>query len=37
MFVSRDEDGTLHKVPVPLHYAYIFAAAAVIGLFTITG
>lgn len=37
IFVSRDEDGTLNKVPVPLHYAYIFVAAAAIGLFTITG
>lgn len=37
MFVSRDTDGTLNKVPIPLHYAYMFAAAAVIGLFTITG
>jgi murein DD-endopeptidase MepM/ murein hydrolase activator NlpD len=37
MFVSRDADGSLNKVPVPLHYAYIFVAAAVIGMFTITG
>jgi murein DD-endopeptidase MepM/ murein hydrolase activator NlpD len=37
MFVSRDEDGNLNKVPVPLHYAYLFVAAAVIGMFTITG
>jgi murein DD-endopeptidase MepM/ murein hydrolase activator NlpD len=37
MFVSRDEDGNLNKVPVPLHYAYIFVAAATIGMFTITG
>ena len=37
LFVSRDADGTLNKVPVPLHYAYIFVAAAAIGLFTITG
>ena len=37
MFVSRDEDGNLNKVPVPLHYAYIFVAAAAIGMFTITG
>ncbi len=37
LFVSRDEDGSLNKVPVPLHYAYIFVAAAVIGMFTITG
>ena len=37
MFVSRDEEGNLNKVPVPMHYAYIFVAAAVIGMFTITG
>jgi murein DD-endopeptidase MepM/ murein hydrolase activator NlpD len=37
LFVSRDEDGTLHKVPVPLRYAYVFVAAAAIGMFTITG
>jgi murein DD-endopeptidase MepM/ murein hydrolase activator NlpD len=37
MFVSRDEDGTLNKVPVPLHYAYVFVAVAAIGMFTITG
>ena len=37
MFVTRDEEGNLDKVPVPLHYAYLFVAAAVIGLFTITG
>ncbi len=37
MFVSRDENGSLSKVPVPLHYAYIFVAAAAIGMFTITG
>ena len=37
LFVSRDPDGTLNKVPVPLHYAYIFVAAAAIGMFTITG
>jgi len=37
MFVSRDEEGDLHKVPVPLHYAYIFVAVAAIGMFTITG
>ncbi len=37
MFVSRDEDGNLNKVPVPLQYAYMFVAAAAIGMFTITG
>lgn len=37
MFVSRDEEGNLNKIPVPLHYVYAFVAAAVIGIFTITG
>jgi murein DD-endopeptidase MepM/ murein hydrolase activator NlpD len=37
VFVSRDEDGTLRKVPVPMRYAYLFVAAAVIGMFTISG
>lgn len=37
MLVSRDTDGSLNKVPIPLHYAYIVAAAAVIGVFTVTG
>lgn len=36
-FVAREEDGHTREVPVPLHYAYIFLAAAVVGLFTITG
>jgi murein DD-endopeptidase MepM/ murein hydrolase activator NlpD len=37
VLVSRDEEGSLRKVPVPLHYAYVFVAAAVIGAFTIAG
>ena len=37
VFVSRDEDGTLRKIPVPMRYAYVFVAAAAIGMFTITG
>src|SRR5579862_7026665 len=37
MLVSRDDDGNLKKVPLPLHYAYLFVAAAAIGMFTITG
>ena len=37
MLVSRDTDGTLNKTSIPLHYAYTLAAAAVVGLFTITG
>jgi murein DD-endopeptidase MepM/ murein hydrolase activator NlpD len=37
VLVSRDEGGSLHKVPVPLHYAYAFVAAAIIGTFTMAG
>ena len=37
IFVARQDDGELRKIPIPLHYAYVFAAAAVLGLFTITG
>ena len=37
LLVSREEDGTLKKVPIPLRYGYLFAAAAVVGLFTVTG
>jgi murein DD-endopeptidase MepM/ murein hydrolase activator NlpD len=37
VLVSRDELGGLRKLPVPLHYAYAFVAAAIIGTFTIAG
>ena len=37
VLVSRDEGGGLRKLPIPLHYAYVFVAVAVIGAFTITG
>ena len=37
VLVSRDEGGGLRKIPVPLHYAYVFIAAAVIGTFTVAG
>ncbi|MEO6829960.1 MAG: M23 family metallopeptidase [Acidobacteriaceae bacterium] len=37
VYVSRDEDGQLRKIPIPMRYAYAFVAAAVVGLFTITG
>ena len=37
LFVARDEDGRVRKIPLPLHYAYAFVAAAVIGAFTIVG
>ena len=37
IFVAREQDGRVRKVPIPLRYAYIFVAAAVVGAFTITG
>jgi murein DD-endopeptidase MepM/ murein hydrolase activator NlpD len=37
LFVSRDEDGRIRKIPLPLRYAYGFVAAAVVGSFTIVG
>jgi len=37
LFVARDEEGRVHKIPLPLHYAYGFVAAALVGAFTIVG
>jgi len=37
LFVARDEDGRIRKIPIPLHYAYGFVAAALVGAFTIVG
>jgi len=37
LFVSRDEDGRVQKIPLPLQYVYGFVAAALIGAFTIVG
>src|SRR5438874_594716 len=37
MFVARDSDGQLLKIPIPVHYLYVFVAGALIGMFTITG
>jgi len=37
LFVARDEDGEIRKIPLPLHYAYGFVAAALVGAFTIVG
>jgi len=37
IFVAREKDGRLRKIPIPLHYAGVFVAAAVVGAFTITG
>ena len=37
LFVSSDDSGQVKKVPVPMHYAYLFMAVAAVGLFSITG
>ena len=37
LFVARDEEGRIQKIPLPLHYAYGFVAAALVGAFTIVG
>jgi murein DD-endopeptidase MepM/ murein hydrolase activator NlpD len=37
LFVARDEDGRIRKIPLPIRYAYGFVAAAVIGTFTVVG
>jgi murein DD-endopeptidase MepM/ murein hydrolase activator NlpD len=37
IFVAREKDGALRKIPIPLHYFGVFLAAAIVGAFTITG
>lgn len=37
IFVAREKDGPLRKIPIPLSYAGVFLAAAIVGAFTITG
>lgn len=37
VFVARDEDGQLRRIPLPLKYAYGFVLAAIVGAFTIVG
>jgi murein DD-endopeptidase MepM/ murein hydrolase activator NlpD len=37
LFVARDAEGQLRKIPIPIHYLYVFLAGALIGMFTITG
>jgi murein DD-endopeptidase MepM/ murein hydrolase activator NlpD len=37
MLVARNAEGELLKIPIPLHYMYVFIAGAVIGMLTITG
>jgi murein DD-endopeptidase MepM/ murein hydrolase activator NlpD len=37
LFIARDEDGRVRKVPLPLRYVYGFVVAAFVGAFTIVG
>jgi len=37
LFIGRDEEGRLRKIPVPLGYVWGFVAAAIVGAFTIVG
>jgi len=37
LFVARGEDGQLRKIPIPIHYAYVFVVAAAIGVLSLTG
>jgi murein DD-endopeptidase MepM/ murein hydrolase activator NlpD len=37
LFVARDEDGRIRKIPLPIQYVYGFVAAALVGTFTIVG
>jgi len=37
LFVARDDDGRIRKIPLPLHYVYGFVGAALVGAFTIVG
>jgi len=37
LFVARDDDGRVRKIPVPLQYVYGFVAAALVGAFTMVG
>jgi murein DD-endopeptidase MepM/ murein hydrolase activator NlpD len=37
MLVARNAEGDLLKIPVPIHYLYVFVAGALIGMLTLTG
>src|SRR2546426_5174705 len=37
LFVARAEDGQLRKIPIPIHYAYVFIVGATIGILSLTG
>jgi murein DD-endopeptidase MepM/ murein hydrolase activator NlpD len=37
LFVARDDDGQLRKIPIPVHYLYVFVVGAAIGVLSLTG
>ena len=37
VYVTKDEQGTVDRVAIPMRYIYVFVAAAVTGMFTIAG
>src|SRR5207253_5458173 len=37
LFVARGDDGQLRKIPIPVHYLYVFVVGAVIGFLSLTG
>ncbi|MGI9102457.1 MAG: M23 family metallopeptidase [Terriglobales bacterium] len=37
LFVARDAEGQLRKIPIPLHYVQVFLAGTLIGMLSITG
>ncbi len=37
VYVTKDASGTVDRVTIPMHYVYVFVAAALTGMFTIAG
>ena len=37
LFVARGDDGQLRKIPIPIHYLYVFLVGGVIGFLSLTG
>src|SRR5580698_8223165 len=37
VYVTKDENGTVDRVAIPMRYVYVFLAAAVTGMFTFAG
>ncbi len=37
LFVTRDAEGELRKIHIPLQYLYVFLAGTVLGMLSITG